>query len=137
MFFNIMFFNINLTVLEGMLHVFMCIIQWCVFATSLSLSLSLSASYFFLLRRLVDKARHRQQAISRASASVTDRVFEQQNDLKRNFIDYVAAASTSERDMLHQWRSVIQLNTHPRLVCHCEVYYKHLLLETLICCPSL
>ena len=66
--------------------------------------------------RLVEKARHRQQAITRASSSVTDRMFIQQAELKKHFIDHIAGATTCERDMLHQWRAVIQLNTHPRYV---------------------
>ena len=87
----------------------------------LSLSLSLSPSLLpssphCHIPRLVEKARHRQQAISRASASVTDRMFIQQVELKKHFIDHIAGATTCERDMLQQWRTVIQLNTHPRSV---------------------
>ena len=62
----------------------------------------------------MEKARHRQQAIDQASASVTQRIFDQQSDLKRNFLDEISLAGMHERDSLQHWRRVILLNTHPR-----------------------
>lgn len=63
---------------------------------------------------MVEKAKHRQQAIDTASSNVTERIFNQQSDLRRNFLDEISLAGMHERDSLQNWRRVIQLNTHPR-----------------------
>ena len=66
--------------------------------------------------RLVEKARLRQQAVDRASGSVSTHIFSLQSILRKNFLDQISKASMHERDNLRQWRRVIQLNTHPRYV---------------------
>ena len=66
--------------------------------------------------RLVEKARLRQQAVDRASGSVSTHIFSLQSILRKNFLDQISKASMHERDNLRQWRRVIQLNTHPRYI---------------------
>lgn len=65
-------------------------------------------------RKLVEKVKHREQAINSASAQVTDRVKNRQNELRKSLLDMIEVAGMQEKDTLRQWRKIILTNTHPR-----------------------
>lgn len=101
------------------IHQLVCIFARPKIQKNLCFSSMLHLTHIFsciFLFRLVEKARHRQQAIDQASAAITERIFNQQSILKRNFLDEISLAGMRERDSLQHWRRVIQLNTHPRSV---------------------
>ena len=79
----------------------------------------LCQTLYHLLCRLVEKARHRQLTIDRASASMTQHIFEQQSQLRLSFLEQISQAGMHERDTLRQWRRMIVINTHPRCLSVC------------------
>ena len=64
--------------------------------------------------RLMEKARHRDQAVKRASGQVTDRVTVRQDELRKSLLDQINSSSMEEKDVLREWRRIIHSNTHPR-----------------------
>ena len=62
----------------------------------------------------MEKAKHREQAVSRASAQVTDQVFMRQRDLRKNFLEQIQLDGIWEKEVLHKWRKIIMANTHSR-----------------------
>ena len=64
----------------------------------------------------MEKAKHREQAVSCASAQVTDQVFMHQRDLRKSFIEQIHVDRILGKKVLHKWRKIIMSNTHSRSV---------------------
>lgn len=67
-----------------------------------------------LYRRVVEKYTAKQKTVSEASDTVTMRVLERQNMLRKEFLDQVSNASYLECENFRNWRKLVLLSTHPR-----------------------